>query len=401
MDSLLIEKKRFFYSSVLLAILGCAISIYATSHHIQLKSRGTTDYSCNINDTFSCDSVAQSQYSELFGVPMGVWGLSYFASLLLLLLLGRFVPKNFNESLQAYTVMVPLGVAVSIVLGGISLFSLGTFCISCIGVYFCCFALALVLYIDRDVIPAPMQIKQVGNGEVVAILLVTVCIFGYNKLVSSNQEPSSNDISSTLPKGSGIERMLLPEVFSIKIDKNNYSGYGVDYRKGGADAKVVITEFADFQCPGCAQASKELSKVFELYGDRVLIVFKNYPLDKKCNPGIQRVMHEHACDAASLARCAGEKGKFWELHDHIFSNQGEIDEHNLKSWAKSIGGLNDQEIERCLKSPDVLAKIRDDINQGHQFNVDSTPTIYFNGRKYLGGRSETQLSQVVDYLLTQ
>jgi len=391
-------RKRFLYFSIFFTVLGALISIYSTSHHLQLTASGSTDFSCNINDTFSCDSVARSSYSELFGVPLGVWGFGYFFSLLALLLLGRFVPKNMSESLQAYSVMVPIGVLLSVVLGGISVFSLGAFCISCIGVYLCCFALALLLYIDREGIPQPLSIKKIVNGGVVAGLLVIVSIFIFRSFVATGpNEVQENELRSLNSDPEG----LLPNVFSIKIDKTNYSGYGVDYRKGGEDAKVVITEFADFQCPACSQASAQLKKIAQAYGDKVLIVFKNYPLSKKCNSGVQSDVHQFACAAALLARCAGEKGNFWKFHDQVFTNQVEMNEANLRRWAKDVGGLNKAEADQCLISKDVLAKIHDDINQGHQYEIDSTPTLYMNGQKYIGSRSVAKMSRMIDYLLNQ
>ena len=76
-------------------------------------------------------------------------------------------------------------------------------------------------------------------------------------------------------------------------------------------APVTIVEFSDYQCPFCARVNPTLAKVRETYGDRVKIIFKDYPLPN----------HPQAPKAAEAARCAGEQSKYWEMHDAMFANQ--------------------------------------------------------------------------------
>ena len=72
------RRNKWIIIAILLAVIGLGTSVYSTMHHIEVKASGQTDAACNINDTFSCDAVALSKYSELFGIPLGVFGFGYF-----------------------------------------------------------------------------------------------------------------------------------------------------------------------------------------------------------------------------------------------------------------------------------------------------------------------------------
>src|SRR5690606_25971169 len=110
----------------------------------------------------------------------------------------------------------------------------------------------------------------------------------------------------------------------IPINTSPYSGFGEDFRKGGDQAAVVLTEFADFQCPACASFAPTLETLHKDFGDRILIVYKNYPLDTTCNPQLSNQIHEFACDMAVAARCAGQYEKFWQFHDLAFARQSSV-----------------------------------------------------------------------------
>jgi protein-disulfide isomerase len=184
----------------------------------------------------------------------------------------------------------------------------------------------------------------------------------------------------------------------VKIDFTAYSGLGEDYRKGSDDAKVKIVEYADYQCPSCATASKVMRTLHADMGDKVLIVFKNFPLDSTCNPTMQSKVHPFACEAAIMTRCAAQVGKFWELNERIFDNVRDIDSTRLLAWAKDVG-LNDDQIKQCKASADIVKKIQDDVKQANEAGLTGTPTIFINGRKYNGAVDPETLKQLVEALL--
>ncbi|SMF46501.1 vitamin K epoxide reductase family protein [Pseudobacteriovorax antillogorgiicola] len=380
---------------IILAVIGLAISAYALIHHIEVKQVGQTDAFCNINATFSCDDVANSEYSELFGNPLGLWGIAYFLGLILLLIAAMVKDEYRRDTLPTYALMSGLGIVSSLALFGISYFQVGALCLSCIGVYTVCLIQGLVTFFLRDEIPSSWSLKGLYNGGFYMLIALLGAIGGYQVVEPMPQ----NNFTPDVPKSAEEVREILKnmKVPQIKVDRSAYSGMGEDYRKGGDDAKVTIVEFADFQCPACQQASQTLHQIYKEFGNQVLVVFKNYPLDGSCNKNIGGNLHEHACKAAVVARCAGRYGKFWPMHDRIFAEQRKIDASRLELWALEMG-ITKEQLNECLSSKDIIAKIQADIEQATQLNIQGTPAIFINSMP-AGNRSyEAIRSQILMHL---
>ena len=103
---------------------------------------------------------------------------------------------------------------------------------------------------------------------------------------------------------------------------------GDDLAKGPATAPVTLVEFSDFQCPYCARVGPALKRVEDTYGDKVRIVYKDFPLVQ---------IHQNAAKAAEAGSCAAEQGKFWPFHDKLFENQAKLSVPELKQLAKDSG----------------------------------------------------------------
>lgn len=388
-------KTHWLIAGLIIAVIGIALSIYSSRHHLEVKATGQTDAACNINEKFSCDDVALSQFSEIGGIPLGVFGLGYFVASGVLLLVGLTGGKSGKEHMQGYVFLVLIGVLTSIALAIISATQLGTYCITCIGVYVLTGLQVATLIIWRNDLPGGFTPKNVFSGGTTAVIAVAGVILVFN-FTKSYLAPSGNSGDTTQTP----ENMptLAATAQEIQVSKSAYSGLGEDYRKGNDNAKVVINEFADFQCPACARASETLSALHKEYGDRVLIVFRNYPLDSSCNSSVQARIHESACNAAVMARCAGQYGKFWQYHDLAFNFQKEMSQKTIRQWGTQVG-LTDEQMDQCLASKDILEKVKADIALGNQLGVDSTPTLFLNGRKVLGGRGISELKNEIDQLL--
>ena len=383
---------------LILAVIGLGISIYSLQHHIDLKQGGATDAMCNINETFSCDSIANSKYSEdPWGNPLGLYGIAYFLGLILLLVAASVKEEYRRDTLPTYALMTALGVCVSVALYLISHFEVGAFCLTCIGVCSVTGIQALVTFFLRAEIPKDWGIKNLYNGAFYMLLALLGSMAGFQIF-----EPMpTNNFTPDLPQTAEDARELINKMQApqIRVDKSAYSGMGEDFRKGGDDAKVTIVEFADFQCPACASAAETMNQLAQEFGDRILIVFKNYPLDGSCNKNMGGSAHQHACQAAITARCAGQFGKFWPMHDKIFSEQRKIDKERLRLWSLEMGISKDQ-FDECLASQDILAKIKDDIAQASQLNIQGTPAIFINGMP-AASRSYSALRSQISFMLGQ
>ncbi len=380
------------FAALVVALLGIVASIYSISHHLEVHASGQTDAACNINATFSCDEVALSKYSEIGGIPLGVFGLGYFAAMMVLLGMGIMGGKSAKEHLQAYAVMVGIGLLTSLVLAGISIALLGNYCVTCIGVYTLTILQGVALLVGREDIPKGFDLKNVFSGGTTAAIAVAAVVFGYSFLKPGKAtNDQARDPAKPIPTVSD-------KTEDIPVAKSAYTGLGEDYRKGGDNAAVVIQEFADFQCPACKSIQGTLDELHREYGDRVLIVYRNYPLDQACNSSIRNKMHEHACSAAVMARCAGQYGKFWDYHKLAFDKQSEISAGNVRAWGAAVG-LTPEQMDSCAASKDLLDKVKDDIELGNKLGIDSTPTVYINGRKVLGGRGINELRAQIDQYL--
>lgn len=155
--------------------------------------------------------------------------------------------------------------------------------------------------------------------------------------------------------------------------------------RGSASAPVTIVEFSDYQCPFCARVNPTLDRVRQTYGDRVRIIFKDYPLPN----------HPEAPKAAEAARCAGDQGKYWELHDLMFANQRSLQVPMLKQHARAVG-IEGTAFDACLDSGKYTKAVQDGADLGNRMGVNSTPTLYVNGRPLIGAQPFEAFKQVID-----
>lgn len=155
--------------------------------------------------------------------------------------------------------------------------------------------------------------------------------------------------------------------------------------KGPANAPVTIVEFSDFQCPFCSRLTPTLKQVEEKYGDKVRIVFRQYPLP----------FHQNAQKAAEASLCAADQGKFWEMHDAMFAHQDALGVDQLKAKAAELG-LNAEQFNSCLDSGKTAATIQADMKEGSSAGVNGTPAIFINGRFISGAVPLEQITSVID-----
>jgi protein-disulfide isomerase len=152
-----------------------------------------------------------------------------------------------------------------------------------------------------------------------------------------------------------------------------------DHVKGNKDAKVVVIEYGDFQCPGCRAMYAPAKELATKYGDKVAFIFRNFPLTN---------IHPNALAAAGAAEAAGLQGKFFEMHDLLYENQdiwkdAPLDnrEQRFVDYAKQLG-LDENKFRTDIKSKEVSDKIARDRSSGNTaFKVDSTPTFIIQGEK--------------------
>ena len=161
---------------------------------------------------------------------------------------------------------------------------------------------------------------------------------------------------------------------------------GSDPVTGPTAAKVTIVEFSDFQCPYCQRAAPTLKQLRQTYGDKVRVVWKDFPLTQ---------IHPQAFKASEAGHCAAEQGKFWEYHDKLFGSQQALQPEFLKQYAKEMG-MDAAKFDACLDSSRYSERVRNSVASGAQLGVNSTPTLYVNGRRLEGAQPYEVLASVID-----
>jgi protein-disulfide isomerase len=149
-----------------------------------------------------------------------------------------------------------------------------------------------------------------------------------------------------------------------------------DAVKGDANAPVTIVEFSDYECPFCGRHFDDtLPSIISEYVDtgKVKIVFMDFPLN----------FHPNAQKAGEAAECAGEQGKYWEMHDVLFENQQSLGVSSLKQYAKDIG-LDSGKFDSCLDSGDQADEVSGDLSAGQGYGVSGTPANFVNGKLVSG-----------------
>ncbi len=135
----------------------------------------------------------------------------------------------------------------------------------------------------------------------------------------------------------------------------------------------------------CARVTPTLDKLRATYGDKIRIVFKDFPLPN----------HPLAPKAAEAAHCAGDQGKYWELHDRLFANPQQLDVPSLKQHATALK-LDQAKFDQCLDSDKFADEIRADTDLGAKLGISSTPTLYVNGRPLIGAQPYEYFVSVID-----
>ena len=178
--------------------------------------------------------------------------------------------------------------------------------------------------------------------------------------------------------GPAVSIALDPPRYDVEIAAHDPS-------RGPADAPVTIVEFSEYQCPFCARVTPTLKALEQKYGGRIRFVFKDFPLQN----------HLQAPKAAEAAHCAGDQGKYWELHDRLFANQQLLQVPELKKHAAAVG-LDQAAFDQCLDGGKHTNDVQADIDLGTRMGVGSTPTLYINGRIVTGAQPQGVFESIID-----
>jgi protein-disulfide isomerase len=155
---------------------------------------------------------------------------------------------------------------------------------------------------------------------------------------------------------------------------------------GLQSAPVTIVEFSDFQCPFCRRLAPVLRELVHRYPTQVRLVFRNMPLT---------TIHHAAERAAKAGACAAAQGKFWEMHDLMFAEQGSLSLDALKEKARRLK-LDSKAFDQCIESDSTLKNVELDEKAAARLGLTSTPSSFVNGRFVAGSLPLYRWQEVVD-----
>jgi protein-disulfide isomerase len=157
-------------------------------------------------------------------------------------------------------------------------------------------------------------------------------------------------------------------------------------QRGPTAAPVTIVEFSDFQCPFCGRFTPVLKQILAAYPTQVRMVYRYFPL---------AAIHPDAQNAAEAAVCANDQGKFWEMHDTLFAEQGSLEVEALKEKAHRLG-LDAKQFDDCLAGGKAREAVATDVAAGEQLGIGSTPATFVDGRFVNGAVTFEQMNALIN-----
>jgi protein-disulfide isomerase/uncharacterized membrane protein len=400
-DTRSIQKARI--GTIVLSVIGLALSYIALDQHVVYSHGFAAGPSfCHINAHLNCEAVNTSEWSMFFGLPVAAYGLFLYGILLIGSLSASSVGRTISLRAWAAIALLISFVAslLSLVLFGISEFIIGALCLMCLGTYLVNFLILGTVWLCSWRGTLLNGLRE-GATEILRMLGVVLGI----ARAPEGARPWRIRVVSILIALSGIASALLPDVIFqsyaaqemiegdpveewsqsplTQFDLQGGKGAFGDYALGDPNAPIQIVEFADYECPACKIMHGLIKELLDQYQGRYHFVFKNYPLDKACNPEMERDLHEFACTAAFFSRCAGEQGKFWEANTILFlrdADKGELKAESLLTDGSKEIGLDEVAARECMQSGRYRERILQDIKAGSAAGLQGTPSVWVNGK---------------------
>jgi protein-disulfide isomerase/uncharacterized membrane protein len=369
------------------SLVGAGVSIELTSIYIKVRTDPNYESFCAINELANCDTVAVSRYSSFLGIPVSIWGLAGYAGMTAFCIWGmirRLRPSSLWPMSLLFGLSV-FSVAVSLILFGISLFIIKSFCPLCMTIYGISFILLIISFIGMregglrsiedilaDAFDCLRRPRLVASGLLSVLLLMSVVIAGYH--VGFGQ------VKVELPEGPG----------GLPVGVDDEGNHWI----GARNPKLIIQEFSDYQCPFCRKAHQQARTWLAKHADEVRLLHRHLPLDHHCNPIVTRPFHPDACKMARLAYCAGTQEKFWEMNDLLYSLPLGARVPPVEILARGLN-LNKKKLASCMESRYCEKCLMRDINFCIEKGMHATPTFVMNGKMYTGKIPKSDLEHAL------
>ena len=367
---------------VAFSLLGVVASGAATYVHYNLIENPDYSSFCDINATVTCKAAYLSRYGSIGGVPVAVGGVLFFTWVLLMLWAARG-KSAVKDSAPAYIFAgSTLALAAVLYLAYASFFVLKEVCPLCVATYVAVIGVFIVAGGASSVPMSSLPSRFLRDMRVlvatplalvVSLLFIAGASWGMTVFPRETERPQARPIVTL----NSDQQSELTKWWDLQPKVPNFP-----YENNGA--KVLIVEFADFQCPHCREAYFALKPIVDKYTANpkdVSFVFKTWPLNSNCNASVPGVNFVASCDASALYVMAKRKGTGDTLKDWFFLHQQELSPDTVRKAASDVAKVTDFQ----SGYDKAIQEVKTDAAVGTSLNVHSTPTFFINGRALPAG----------------
>jgi uncharacterized membrane protein/protein-disulfide isomerase len=374
----------YFWTVTVICLLGLAAAVSLTVSHYRLFTDPAYSSFCAISKSINCDTVSQSRYAVLWGVPIAVWGVLAYLSFFLLLLLSLCRSAHHQ---RVWTLLFSMAMGFSgysLALAAVSTFVIGSYCILCVALY----AVNLLLLFFSWVIR-----RRFNSGPFIRALGEDL------RHLSPNRPLNALVIAALLAAFAGVKAVYpaywlfnsspMPAQIATGVTSEGHPWIG-------AESPILeIIEFADYQCFQCNKMYYHLRDLIAKYPEKIRLVHVHYPMDHAFNPMVKTPFHIGSGKMALLAIHAAAESKFWDVHDLLYQwagNRQEIDLHELAVKT----GLSVDRLAEAVENLGFQEKLDADIRLGMQHAVQATPSYLIEGKVYEGTIPPEAFRGIVD-----
>ena len=386
-----ILRKTYLWSALACCVIGGALALYAT-HLTLLLARHVAGAAsgCSLNAWISCEAALSSKFSMLFEIPVAWLGFLFYLWAALILTFALF--RKDQEEATASTSAVLIGAMAAVLLSvfkAVQLVILKVLCPVCVGMYLVNLAMVLLImpalglsYREFGIFLREYSKSLLGLSSKLTFdpkpfvyCITAAWIFGLGYFGIREYEKDVLGLHAQ-EKAFNMDEALKKHFAQKPVEVPVDSAAAV---KGDANAAITMVEFADFECPACKELADYMHTILPEYPGKVRLYFMNYPLDSSINRHIKHKIHTQSGLAACAGVCAQEYGDFWAYHDELFKNQKKIDREFLLNLAEKQG-WDREKFNARMNDPDVLRRVKDDIEAGEAVGLTGTPDLFINGR---------------------
>ena len=347
---------------------------------------------CSINDFVDCDGASKSTYSQAFGIPLCLWGIFFYLTVLFLTFVDKLKNIKFLKFLEVFkntksyiTFLGTTAFVCSMILAVISIYVIKKLCILCFLTYIvdlfialaaCEFSLKNIVSDFKQTFFDFVDGAKKYKKTFILLLILSVGFLCYSALTLT--------FVPNVKKAKSIMKYR-----NIKYNPYRVSGNQL----GNPHGNVVIELYSDYVCPLCYINNIMIHQAVKEYKN-IKVIHHNYPFDKECNPYLMINVHPNACFMSRIAIASKNQGNYWEMSSLLYEKQPK----NLEKALDLAKQLNFDETKFIadIESKATAQIIADELEKGQALEIDATPTMIINGNKVVGVKPYYELKTILE-----